>query len=61
MVKRKENPGREDRIKIEILVDCNDPEERAMGWYSCLEDIALFPCVVKCSAWRAIFPRQVGE
>lgn len=56
MVKRKENPGREDRIKIEILVDCNDPEERAMGWYFYLEDIALFPCVVKCSTWRAISP-----
>ena len=61
MAKRKENTEREDRIFMEILVDCYGPEERAMGWYSYLEEIILFPCVVECSAWRAISPLQVGD
>ena len=61
MAKQKENTECEDRIKLEILVDCYGPEEHAMGWYSYLEEIILFPCVVECSAWRAISPLQVGD
>jgi hypothetical protein len=31
--KRKRDPEREHRIRMEIIVDANGPEEQAMGWY----------------------------
>ena len=35
--------SRENRIKTEILVDAEDKEERAMGWYYYLDDTLNFP------------------
>ncbi|MFZ5452184.1 MAG: calcium-binding protein [Thermodesulfobacteriota bacterium] len=34
---------REHRIVMEIIVDCYNQEERAMGWYYYLEDRLNFP------------------
>lgn len=61
MIKRQEDPEREDRIAMEIIVDAYGPEERALGWYYYLEENIQFPCIAKCSMRRAISPLQVGE
>lgn len=34
---------REERIKTEIIVDAEDKEDRAMGWYYYLDDNLNFP------------------
>ena len=33
-----EDPGREERIEMEIVVDCYNDSERATGWFCYLED-----------------------
>ncbi len=35
--------SREERIKTEIIVDAEDKEDRAMGWYYYLDDNLNFP------------------
>lgn len=37
------NPEIEERIEMEIIVDCYDSHEAAMGWYCYLEDRLYFP------------------
>ncbi|ABA23273.1 conserved hypothetical protein [Trichormus variabilis ATCC 29413] len=44
-VERDEN--RENRIETEIVVDAEDKEERAMGWYYYLDDTLEFPFMGK--------------
>lgn len=39
----KTNETREERIKNEILVDAEDKEDRAMGWYYYLDECLNFP------------------
>ncbi|MGF1933378.1 MAG: calcium-binding protein [Nostoc sp. ChiQUE02] len=39
--------NREHRIKTEIIVDAEDKEDRAMGWYYYLEETLNFPFVAK--------------
>ncbi|MCW5316498.1 calcium-binding protein [Nostoc sp. KVJ3] len=39
--------SREHRIKTEIIVDAEDKEDRAMGWYYYLEETLNFPFVAK--------------
>jgi hypothetical protein len=60
MAKRKDN-ARDKRIDMEIVVDCYDREERAMGWYCYLEDTLEFPFTAHCSVKRAISPLRVGD
>ena len=44
-----EDPEIEDRIAMEIIVDCYDDEyERQSSWYCYLEDRLAFPVRVKC-------------
>jgi hypothetical protein len=43
MAKVTEDPEREERISMEIVVDAYDEEERAMGWYHYLQDTLQFP------------------
>ena len=52
---------REKRIDYEIIVDCYDPEEQAMGWYYYLERTLQFPFLARCVAKRAISPLRVGD
>jgi hypothetical protein len=59
--KPRQNKDREQRIAVEILVDCYGPEEQAMGWYYYLQDMLLFPFTAFCSAKRAISPLQVKD
>lgn len=52
---------REARIENEVVVDAYTPEERAMGWYSYLENKLSFPFTARCVASRAISPLKKGE
>ena len=52
---------REDRIAMEIVVDAHDASERAMGWFSYLEDAMTFPSFARCARARAISPLKVGD
>jgi hypothetical protein len=55
------NKDREHRIEMEIVVDCNGPEEAAMGWYYYLEEKLSFPFDARCSVKRPISPLNVGD
>ena len=61
MAKRKRDPEREERIRMEAIVDAYGPEEQAMGWYYYLEEKIEFPFTAVCTARRAISPLQVGD
>lgn len=56
-----QDPSREERIRMEIIVDAYGPEEQAMGWYYYLEDKLHFPFTAKCVAERAISPLRKGD
>ena len=61
MAKADQDSEREERIIMDIVVDCYDESERAMGWYYYLQDTLDFPFTVKCIAKRAISPLQVDD
>jgi hypothetical protein len=61
MAKTKRDPEREERITMEIVVDCHDESEQAMGWYSYLQDTLQFPFTAKCIARRTISPLRVND
>ena len=46
---------------MEIVVDAHDEQERAMGWYSYLEDVLQFPFTTTCIKKRAISPLRVKD
>ena len=52
---------REERIAVEIVADCHDATELAMGWHCYLQDVLAFPFSAECRAKRAISPLRVGE
>ena len=43
MKRSEEDKAREERIMMEIVVDANGEDERAMGWYCYLQDSLAFP------------------
>ena len=43
MITIRENKVREKRIMNDIVVDCYNEQEQAMGWYYYLEDNLNFP------------------
>lgn len=59
--KVKLDPEREERITMEIVVDCYDDYERAAGWYCYLQDELQFPFTATCIAKRAISPLRVND
>ena len=62
MAKKVKRDGkRERRIAMEIVVDAHDDQERAMGWYSYLQDRLRFPFTATCVARRAISPLRVKD
>ena len=61
MSKVKENKVREKRIIDEIIVDCGNEQEQAMGWYYYLEDNLDFPFTAKCIIKRPTSPLKIGE
>lgn len=52
---------REDRIRMEIVVDAYDEQERAMGWYYYLQEGIQFPFTATCIAKRASSPLRVKD
>ena len=57
----KTDPDRENRITMEVVVDAQDGTERAMGWFSYLENQLEFPFTAHCTDRRAISPLLVGD
>ena len=57
----KENEERENHLRDEIVVDCYNEEEQAMGWHCYLEDHLRTPFQALCTAARRISPLQAGE
>lgn len=52
---------REERIRMEIIVDAYGPEEQASSWYVYLQEQLQFPMLTHCIAERAISPLQIGD
>ena len=61
MPRVQEDPVREKRIEMEIMVDAYDESERAMGWYYFLEDKLSFPFLARCIAKRPVSPLMKNE
>jgi hypothetical protein len=59
--KRKRDEEREERITMEIVVDCYNEDEQAAGWYCYLEDKVQFPFTARCVAKRAVSPLKVKD
>jgi hypothetical protein len=59
--KPKRDEAREHRITMEIVVDAYNEPERAIGWYSYLEDKLDFPVLCRCIEERATSPLRVGD
>jgi hypothetical protein len=59
--KPKRDEEREERITMEIIVDCYDEREQEMGWCYYLEDQLQFPFKATCIAKRAISPLRVKD
>jgi hypothetical protein len=57
----KEDPIREERIIMEIVIDAYDEYERAIGWHCYLDDNLAFPFKAECIAERKTSPLQKGE
>ena len=61
MTQRSQDEEREERITMEIVVDCYDAEEQAMGWYYYLERTMHFPFTARSVEHRAISPLEPGD
>jgi hypothetical protein len=61
MAKSRKDPGRENRIWDEVVVDAYGPEEQAMGWYYYLDNKIEFPFRAKCIASKTVSPLRKGE
>jgi hypothetical protein len=56
-----EDDQREDRISDEILVDCYNETERALGWYYYLEANLLFPFEATCILQRPTSALRIDD
>ena len=52
---------REERITMEIIVDCYNEHEARTGWYCYLEDSLAFPFKAKCVKARKTSPLKPGD
>jgi hypothetical protein len=59
--KTKLDPKREERITNEVVVDCYDRQERAMGWYYYIGSQLQFPFTATCIAQRVVSPLRVKD
>ena len=55
------DPERDERIAMEIVVDCYGEWEVASGWHAYLQDALAFPFEAKCVAKRATSPLKIGK
>jgi hypothetical protein len=63
MAKRRpdKDEEREERITMEIVVDCYNAEEQATGWHCYMDEKLQFPFKATCTAIRDVSPLKVGE
>jgi Calcium binding len=61
MTRPKTDPGRENRISEEAIVDAYGPEEQALGWFYYLGNKIRFPFRAKCIASKIVSPLRKGE
>lgn len=61
MTRVDKDEDREERIKMEIVVDAYNRHERAIGWYIYLEDTMRFPFNARCLDEREVSPLEEGE
>lgn len=59
--KPKRDEEREERITMQIVVDCYNRQEVAMGWYYYLESTLQFPFTAACISKRAVSPLRVKD
>ncbi len=55
------NEDREERIKMEIMVDAYTREEQAMGWHIYLEETIDVPFEARCLEEQEVSPLEEGE
>ena len=60
MPKPKLGKAREQRIAMEIVVDCHDESEQMMGWHNYLEEQLRLPFTAHCIAKREISPLRLN-
>jgi hypothetical protein len=56
-----EDPEREERIDMEIVVDCYNESERASGWFCYLEDRLDCPFEAECVGRKTGSPLKPGD
>jgi len=61
MTRDEKDEERDERIRMEIIVDTYSSEEQAMGWHAYLGDTMDFPFEVRCITEREESPLEVGE
>ncbi len=61
MPQRPRDEEREERIRMEVVVDAYGPEEQAIGWQVYLDEHLRFPFLARCVAERAISPLRIGD
>ena len=61
MAEQARDDEREERIRMEIIVDAYGPDEQATAWYVYLQEQLQFPVLTHCIAERAISPLQIGD
>ena len=57
----KRDEAREERIAMEIIVDCYNETEAWSGWWCYLDDKLAFPFQAECIRTRRASPLKVGE
>jgi hypothetical protein len=57
----KRDEAREERIAMEIVVDCYNESEAWSGWWCYLDDRLAFPFSAQCIRARRASPLTVGE
>jgi hypothetical protein len=60
VAKSTQDAERDERITMEIVVDCYDESEQMMGWYYYLDDTMLFPFTAVCTSKRRSSPIKEG-
>lgn len=61
MPRFEKDEAREERITMEIVVDCYNEYERAAGWECVLGDTLIFPFKAKCIEAKRVSPLKEGE
>ena len=60
MANTTQDAERDDRIMMEIVVDCYDKSEQMTGWHCYLGDNLQFPFTAVCTNKRSISPIHQG-